>query len=161
MSDQRAPYEDVPEPHEDVLDDTVDLAKREPQPTRPMRPVRQPVREPQPGAVVSRELIPAAPQVSQPWNEARIMRLAATGIATVFIILFVVTAANVLSYYAWGFMWAPFLVGAIPYVAFAALAWRRHLEDESKSRERRENFEQSRLDLTPLADMKANTERYR
>jgi hypothetical protein len=150
MSDpQRPPYEDVFD-DEDV-DTTVDLDKSV--------PMRRP-REPQPGEVTAQALIP---EPAPTWTEARIMRLGALAVGSLFLIAFVVTAANVLSYYAWGLVWAPFLVGALPYLGFFTMAWQQHLKDESKSRERRENFEHSKFDagFTPLADQGANTERYK
>jgi hypothetical protein len=155
MSDQRAPYEDVPEPHEDVLDDTVDLDKR----ATVARPTPERRRVPQPGEVTAQALIP---EPAPTWTEARIMRLGALAVGSLFLIAFVVTAANVLSYYAWGLAWAPFLVGALPYLGFFTMAWRKHLDDESSSRTRRENFAHSRFDaqFTPLAEQKPNTERW-
>jgi hypothetical protein len=156
MSDpQRPPYEDVFDDAD--VDTTVDLDKHATV-ARPM-PERRP-REPQPGEVTARALIP---EPAPTWTEARIMRLGALAVGSLFLIAFVVTAANVLSYYAWGLVWAPFLVGALPYLGFFTMAWQQHLKDESKSRERRENFEHSKFDagFTPLADQGANTERYK
>lgn len=149
MSDQRAPYEDVPEPHEDVLDDTVDLGKHEPQPMR--RP-----REPQPGEVTAQALIP---EPVPTWTEARIMRLGALAVGSMFLVAFVVSAANVI---VWYLVWLPFFVGALPYLGFFTMAWQQHLKDESSSRTRRENFEHSRFDagFTPLANQPANVERW-
>jgi hypothetical protein len=150
MSDpQRPPYEDVFD--EGDTDETVDLAKSV--------PMRRP-REPQPGEVTAQALIP---EPAPTWTEARIMRLGALAVGSLFLIAFVVTAANVLSYYAWGLVWAPFLVGALPYLGFFTMAWRKHLDDESASRTRRENFEHSKFNagFTPLADQGANVDRYR
>lgn len=148
MSDQRAPYEDVPEPREDVLGDTVDLAKSV--------PMRRP-REPQPGEVTAQALIP---ELVPTWTEARIMRLGALAVGSGFLVAFVVTAANVI---VWYLVWLPFLVGALPYLGFFTMAWRKHLDDESSSRTRRENFQHSKFDagFTKLADQGANTERYK
>jgi hypothetical protein len=146
MSDpQRPPYEDV-----ETVDETVDLAKSV--------PMRRP-REPQPGEVTAQALIP---EPAPTWTEARIMRLGALAVGSLFLIAFVVTAANVLAYYAWGLVWAPFLVGALPYLGFFTMAWRKHLDDESQSRTRRENFEHSRFDagFTPLAEQPPNTKRW-
>jgi hypothetical protein len=104
------------------------------------------------------------PEPAPTWTEARIMRLGALAVGSLFLIAFVmVTAANVPWYYAWGLVWAPFLVGALPYLGFFTMAWRKHLDDESASRTRRENFEHSKFDagFTPLADQGANVDRYR
>ena len=86
------------------------------------------------------------------------MRLGSVAIGTVFVIFFVVYASRACSP-AWA--WAPFMVAALPYLAFYAIALERHLSDESKSRERSENWAHSRPDVTPLRSMPANVERYR
>ena len=139
-------------PYEEVLDEpppVVDAPGSVPM-TKPVRPMHLPGRP-------KVELIPDAPQT---WTEARIMRLGAIVVATVLVLLFIVTASRVLAYYAWWLSWAPFLVGALPYLAYAAMASRKHLEDESRSRERRENVALSQFDFTPIADQGKNTERW-
>lgn len=136
MSDQRPPWEDV-EP-------VVELRKPEPLPSTP--PVKRPG-----------ELIPDLPQ---PWNEARIMRLGALVVATLFVVAFVIAASRACPWYL---AWMPFLVGALPYLGFFTMAYQAHLKDESSSRTRRENFAQSKFDAgsTPIADQSPNQERYR
>jgi hypothetical protein len=153
MTDQQPPYEDIYDDGEPI-----DLDKRAPFVPLTPGPRRQGA-QPRPGEVTSRELIPDLPQ---PWNEARIMRLGALVVGSLFLMAFVVAAANVLVHYAWWLVWLPFLVGALPYLGFFAMAWRKHLDDESQSRTRRENFAHSRFDaqFTPLANQPANTERW-
>jgi hypothetical protein len=153
QDEQRPPYEEVLDEPPTVVD-AVPMTKR-PQPTRP-QPDRAQARPPGRERVV--EVIPNEPQT---WTEARVMRLAFLALGTVFVVVFVTVAADVLAYYAWGLMWLPFLVGALPYLGFYAVAQRQHLNDESSSRTRRENFEQSRFDMTPLDQMGADTDRYR
>lgn len=141
MTEQRPPYEDV----EPAVS------------TRKLPPViDSPPIEGRPSKLAVPAPLPPEPQPT--WTEARILRLVATFVATLFIVGFVVAAARACPLWL---AWAPFLVGALPYLAFAWMSWRKHLEDESSSRERREVWQQSRLDVLPLADMDADTERYR
>ena len=135
MTDQQPPYEDV-EP-------AVDMHKA---------PVPRP-QAPRPGEVVSQHVVPDQPAT---WSEARIMRLAASFVATLFIVAFVVAASRVI---VWYLVWAPFLVGALPFLAFAWAAWRKHLDDESDSRRRWENWQQSRFDASAFPDDKGANKR--
>lgn len=152
MSDpigQRPPYEDVvPNVHTrkgDNLPDVVD--------SRPPGGFGRSAPE-----QTSQQFIPDVPVIAQPWNEARIMRLAAYAIATLFIIGFVIAAAQACPWYL---AWAPFLVGALPYLVFAWKSQDAHLKDESASRTRRENFAHSKFDPTGFgSDMGANKDRY-
>jgi hypothetical protein len=164
MTDQQPPYEDVFDERSEYGDDTIDLDKHEPPAPRrgygaPPELARRTQRpqspqSPRPGQVVSQEIVPDRPEK---WGEARIMRLAASAIALVFIILFVVTASRVI---VWYLVWLPFLVGALPFLLFAYTAYQQHLKDESASRARWENWQQSRFDAEPLGKMDGNTERW-
>jgi hypothetical protein len=148
---QRPPYEDV---FDDVdADETIDLDKH----ATVARPMPERRRVPQPGEVTAQALIP---EPAPTWTEARIMRLGALAVGSLFLIAFVIVAARACPWYL---AWLPFLVGALPYLGFFTMAWRKHLDDESQSRTRRENFEHSKFDagFTPLADQGANVERYR
>lgn len=145
MTEQRPPYEDV-EPRVNTRKMGNELPAVVDAPSAPTRPVERPE--------------PAEP-LPQPWNEARILRVASIFVATGFVIAFVVQASRALVYYdAFWLAWAPFLVGALPYLAYAGLALNKHLDDESKSRERRERWEHSRLDVVPLGEIKPDAERW-
>ena len=52
------------------------------------------------------------------------------------------------------------LNSALPFLLFAYTAYQQHLKDESASRARWENWQQSRFDAEPLGKMDGNTERW-
>jgi hypothetical protein len=146
MTEQLPPYEDV-EPRVNTrktndLPAVVDAQDTQQYAMRPAQGAQRPE--------------PAEP-LPQPWNEARILRVASIFVATGFIIMFVVMAARACPIYL---AWAPFLVGALPYLGYAGLALSKHLDDESASRERRERWEHSRLDVVPLGEIKPDAERW-
>jgi hypothetical protein len=151
---QRPPYEDVTPAVARPI-----AAAPVPQPAQPAYlPGRVDGTVSAPRVVPKREQVP---DVSGPyWSEARIFRIAATLMFTALLVGFVIAASRACP--PW-LAWAPFLVGALPYGAFAALAWRKHLDDESKARERRERWAHSRLDVVSLGDAEVDpdTGRYR
>lgn len=143
MTDQRPPYEDV-EPRvntrkRDELPAVVDAPSSQPYATRP-------VKRPE-----------SAEPLPQPWNEARILRVASIFVATFFVIMFVITASRACPI---ELAWAPYVVGALPYLGYAGLALNAHLRDESASRERRERWEHSKLDHVPLGEIAPDKERW-